>query len=62
MAIVAFILGWLAGMGAAAQVSLLWRAWALAGLLALVLAVLTRRSRYFLVFIALTGAGLGAAR
>jgi competence protein ComEC len=62
MIIVAFILGWLAGMGAAAQVSLFWHAWALAGLAAVILAVLTRRSRYFLIFIALGGAGLGAGR
>lgn len=49
-------------MGAAAQVGLLWRTWALAGLAALLLALLTRRSRYVLIFVALGGAGLGAAR
>lgn len=62
MTIVAFIIGWLAGMGAAAQLSVVWRAWALAGLLLLTLGILARRNRYFLVFVALAGAALGAAR
>ena len=62
MAVVAFILGWLAGLGAAAQVSLAAHVWALAGLLASVLTFLARRTRAFLVFVALAGALWGAAR
>ncbi len=62
MAVVAFILGWLAGLGAAAQVSLAVHVWALAALLASVLAFLGRRTRAFLLFVALAGVLWGATR
>ncbi|MDT8307440.1 MAG: DNA internalization-related competence protein ComEC/Rec2 [Anaerolineae bacterium] len=62
MAIVAFIAGWLAGVGAAAQVSVSTRGWAVAGLLFVAFAVLGRRTRFFIVFVLLGGGALGAAR
>lgn len=62
MVIVAFILGWLAGLGAAAQVSVAVHVWALAALLSSALAFLARRTRTFLVFVALAGGLWGATR
>jgi competence protein ComEC len=62
MTVVAFMLGWLAGVGAAAQVSLAPRAWLLAGVVALALAVFGRKTRLFIALIFLAGCALGAAR
>lgn len=62
MGMVAFVLGWLAGLGAAAQVSVAVHVWALAGFLASLLAFLARRTRAFLLFVALAGGLWGAAR